>query len=98
VVRALVGLLDDDRSIGDVYNVGSTEEISIMDLAKRVRDAASSSSEIQLIPYDQAYETGFEDMRRRVPDTSKLSALTGWAPQHDLDLIIKEVIAEMQRD
>jgi UDP-glucose 4-epimerase len=92
VVRALLGLLDEPRAVGDVYNVGSTDEMTIMQLAERVRDAALSTSEIQLIPYDQAYETGFEDMRRRVPDTSKINSLTGWEPHHDLAEIIKEVL------
>lgn len=93
VVAALLGLLADPSAEGDVFNVGSTEEVTILDLAQRVIDVAGSSSTIELIPYDQAYEEGFEDMRRRVPDISKINRLIGWRPKHDLDAIIKELVS-----
>ncbi len=94
VVRALVALLDDERAEGEVFNVGSTEEISIRALAERIIERIGSSSMVELIPYEQAYESGFEDMLRRVPDTSRLEALCGWAPTRVLDQILDEMIAE----
>jgi UDP-glucose 4-epimerase len=94
VVSALTGLLDHDGAVGDVFNVGSGEEISMLELARRVIDAAGSDSEIELIPYDEAYEEGFEDMARRVPDTHKLARLTGWAATRKLEDILRETIAE----
>jgi len=97
VVRALVDLLDTPSAEGDVFNVGSTEEVTMLELAERVIAAAGSSSEIQLVPYDVAYERGFEDMRRRVPDISKIERTIGWRPERELDQIIKEVLEEMRR-
>jgi UDP-glucose 4-epimerase len=96
VVEALVGLMGRYEAYGEVFNVGSTEEISILDLAERVRDAVGSSSEIVLVPYDQAYEEGFEDMRRRVPDTDKLRRLLGWRPANELCQVLADAI-EHQR-
>lgn len=98
VVRALLGLLDSPSAEGDVFNVGSTEEVTIQQLAQRVIDMAGSSSSVELIPYDQAYEEGFEDMRRRVPDISKINAAIGWSPERDLDGIIKELVNEVRSD
>ena len=92
VVRALLGLLDEAAAEGDVFNVGSTEEVTILDLAQRVIDLAGSSSSTELIPYDRAYEEGFEDMRRRVPDISKINVAIGWSPERNLDDIIKELV------
>jgi UDP-glucose 4-epimerase len=94
VVTALTGLLDHDGAVGDVFNVGSGEEISMLELARRVIVAAGSDSEIEFIPYDEAYEEGFEDMARRVPDTHKLASLTEWAPTRTLEDILRETIAE----
>ena len=94
VVTALVALLDRDEAVGEVYNVGSDEEISMADLAGRIIAACDGASTVQLVPYDQAYERGFEDMARRVPDTAKLRALCGWAPRHTLADILREMIAE----
>ncbi|NLG26891.1 MAG: NAD-dependent epimerase/dehydratase family protein [Chloroflexi bacterium] len=93
VVRALAELAAEPRAEGEVYNVGSTEEITIRGLAERVVQRAESSSPIVLVPYDQAYETGFEDMRRRVPDTGRIRALIGWQPRLSLDAILDSVIA-----
>jgi UDP-glucose 4-epimerase len=96
VVRAMCALLETPASVGEVYNVGSTEEVSILELAERVIARSSSASSVELIPYEEAFETGFEDMMRRVPDTSKLEALTGWQPTYSLDGILDEVIDDMQ--
>jgi nucleoside-diphosphate-sugar epimerase len=94
IVEGLVGLIDHPASHGEVFNLGSQEEISILDLARRIVDLAGSSSPIELIPYEQAYEVGFEDMRRRVPDTSKVRRLTGWHPTRSLDDILAETLVE----
>lgn len=98
VVNAILRLLDNDASIGGTYNIGSVEEISILDLAEMIVESCHSTSEIQLIPYDQAYESGFEDMQRRVPDTTALSQLTGWKSRHNLDTIIADMIIDAKAD
>ena len=92
VVRALADLMQAEEAHGQVYNIGATEEVSIMELAERVRQLAQSESEIVTVPYDEAYEEGFEDMPRRIPDTSKVSALLGWKPTRDLDQILTDVV------
>jgi UDP-glucose 4-epimerase len=96
VVGALAGLMQTDAAHGEVFNVGSTEEIAIVDLARRVREAARSDSEIVTVPYDQAYGDGFEDMNRRLPAIEKVADLLGWAPERDLDGILADVV-EAQR-
>jgi len=88
--------MDTGRSIGEVINVGNTEEITIEDLAHRVKDRTGSSSPIEYVPYDQAYEPGFEDMMRRVPCVDKLQALTGFRPRTSLDEIIDRVTSFFQ--
>ncbi|MDQ3135137.1 MAG: GDP-mannose 4,6-dehydratase [Acidobacteriota bacterium] len=93
VVGALIKLLDHPEAIGHVFNIGSTEEVSILELARRVKELTKSDSEIVLVPYDEAYEEGFEDMPRRVPDTSKINALVGFQPEIKLDGILEQVIA-----
>lgn len=90
-VEAVIRLMDSPRAIGEVVNIGNTEEISIEDLAKVVKKRTASTSPIQYIPYDQAYEPGFEDMMRRVPSVEKLQALTGFRPQTTLAEIIDRV-------
>jgi UDP-glucose 4-epimerase len=95
-VEALVRLIDSPRAIGEVVNVGNTEEISIEALAHRVRERTRSSSSVEFIPYDQAYEPGFEDMMRRVPSVDKLQAITGFRPQTPLNEIIDRVTAYFQ--
>jgi UDP-glucose 4-epimerase len=92
VVDALIALASERRAVGEVFNIGNTGEISIADLATRVKALTGSDSPIQLVPYDQAYEAGFEDMPRRVPDISKLRALVGYEPKVELDEIILRVI------
>ena len=92
VVRALLALMHEPRAIGQVFNIGNVEEISISQLAERVKAAAGSSSPIVTIPYEQAYEAGFEDMPRRVPDISKVRELVGYEPTVELDEILQRVI------
>jgi len=92
VVDALVALASEPRAIGEVFNIGNRGEISIRDLAERVKTLTGSNSPIQLVPYDEAYEAGFEDMPRRVPDISKIRSLIGYEPKVGLDDIIRRVI------
>jgi UDP-glucose 4-epimerase len=92
VVQALVRLVREREAIGHVYNIGNSEEVTIMELARRVKAMTSSGSEIVLIPYDEAYEAGFEDMPRRVPDLSKIGALIGYTPTRTLEDILRDVI------
>jgi UDP-glucose 4-epimerase len=97
VVGALLELISEPKAIGQVINIGNTEEISIMELAKRVRDLSGSKSIIKLIPYDEAYESGFEDMPRRVPDLRRVADLIGYKPRHGLDEILVQVIDYFRR-
>jgi UDP-glucose 4-epimerase len=93
-VRAIVGLLDHPGAIGEVFNIGAEHEISILDLAREIVQRSGSRSEIALVPYEEAYAKGFEDMRRRVPDTTKINALIGWEPTLSLEQILDESIQE----
>jgi UDP-glucose 4-epimerase len=90
-VRALLLVIDSDKAIGQVFNIGNNQQISIMELAKRVIEVTGSSSEIGRIPYEKAYPAGFEDMQRRVPDISKIKQVLGWEPAINLDQIIKDI-------
>ena len=92
VVGALMKLMDDEKAIGQVFNVGSNQEIAIGDLARKVKELTRSESEIVLIPYDEAYEEGFEDMPRRVPNISKVTRQVGFQPEMNLEGILKSVI------
>ena len=96
-VEGLIRLMDTERSIGEVVNVGNTEEITIEALAQLVKLRTNSSSSIEFVPYDQAYEPGFEDMMRRVPCVDKLQALTGFRPQTSLNEIVDRVAAYFQQ-
>jgi len=96
VVAALLGLAGSTDGEGQVFNVGARSEISIDALATRIRDRVGSSSEVVHIPYDEAYEAGFEDMQRRRPDTGKIEKLLGWKPTRDLDAIIDDVAADLR--
>ena len=95
-VEALMRLMDTERAIGEVVNIGNTEEISIANLAQTVKTRTASTSEIVYVPYDQAYEPGFEDMMRRVPSVEKLHALTGFRPQTKLADIIDRVSSHLR--
>jgi UDP-glucose 4-epimerase len=92
VVRAMLGLIDEPRAVGQVFNIGNGQEITIGDLAVRIKDLTKSTSTILRVPYEQAYEAGFEDMPRRVPDISKVRELVGYEPTVELDEILQRVI------
>src|SRR5215203_4711041 len=92
VVGALVKLMEHGDAVGHVFNIGSNIEISIFELAERVKQITKSDSEIIFVPYDQAYEEGFEDMPRRVPDISKVSEFVGFSPEMSLDGILERVV------
>jgi UDP-glucose 4-epimerase len=98
VVGALLRLLDEPRAVGDVFNVGSTDEITIGDLADRVISRTQSRSQLVYLPYEVAYEVGFEDMARRVPDVRKIREVTGWRAQRTLDAVLDDVINEVQSE
>lgn len=93
VVGALIKLMDRPDSVGQVYNIGSSEEISIFQLAEKVKELTNSDSEIVFVPYDEAYEEGFEDMPRRVPDITKINQLVGFRPEMTLEGILQSVIS-----
>ena len=90
--QALIGLAEHPEANGNVYNIGSTDEISVLELAQRIKRLTGSNSQIVFIPYSQAYEEGFEDMMRRVPDLSKINQLIGYAPTMCLDEILTDII------
>ena len=92
-VRALLLVMDSEKAVGEVFNVGNNQQISIMELAKRVIELTRSSSSIEKIAYEKAYPEGFEDMQRRVPDISKIKQVLGWTPEINLDQIIKDIAA-----
>ena len=92
VVGALVKLVSEPKAIGQVINLGNTQEVTIQALAERVRELSGSTSPIKLVPYDEAYESGFEDMPRRVPDLSKAEAMIGYKTRFTLDDILTQVI------
>ena len=93
-VNGLVSLLDEPKSIGDVFNIGGIGEISILNLAEKVVRLTNSKSRIIYIPYSLAYPEGYEDMQRRVPNISKMESLTGWNPKFDLDKAISDILAK----
>jgi UDP-glucose 4-epimerase len=92
IVGALVKLMDNPAAVGQVFNIGSSEEVTILELAGRIKELTNSESEIAFVPYDEAYEEGFEDMPRRVPDISKVGALIGFRPEMTLEGILQSVI------
>jgi UDP-glucose 4-epimerase len=97
VVRAMVALITEPRAVGQVFNIGNGEEITIGDLAAKIKKMTGSRSEIVMIPYDQAYEAGFEDMPRRVPDISRIKALVGYEPTVQLDETLHRVIEHFRQ-
>ena len=92
-VRGLLLVMDSDKAVGQVFNVGNNQRISIMELAKKVIEITGSNSIIEKIAYEKAYPEGFEDMQRRVPDISKIKQVLGWSPEINLDQIIKDIAA-----
>ncbi|MFH0964192.1 MAG: GDP-mannose 4,6-dehydratase [Planctomycetota bacterium] len=96
VVAALTQLAGEDHAVGQVFNVGSTEEVTILDLARRARDLVDPAVEIKHIPYSEAYTEGFEDMRRRRPDITKVTRLIGYKVTRDLDSILRELVDLMR--
>jgi UDP-glucose 4-epimerase len=96
VVGGVVKLAECEEAVGDIFNIGSDVEVSIGDLARKVKEVTSSSSPIEFVPYERAYGQGFEDMRRRVPDLSKIRALIGYEPRTDLDTIVSSVVKHLK--
>lgn len=97
VVRAVLGLLDEPAAGGEVFNIGSTEEVSINELAERVIALTQSPSTVVRIPYADVYTPGFEDIQRRVPDTTKLTSLIDWNPTHDLNAILRAMVDDARQ-
>ena len=97
VVGGLVAISDHSEASGRAYNLGGSQEVSMEQLARRVIDLAGSDSKIRFVPYDEAYEEGFEDMARRVPDTTRARELVGFVPTVDLDGIIRSVVDDQRR-
>jgi UDP-glucose 4-epimerase len=97
VVRAIIALAKEPSAAGNLYNIGATEPISILDLAKRVIALTNSASEITFVKYEQVYPEGFEDMQRRQPDTTRVQQLIGWKPEHSLDDIILDIAAWLRK-
>jgi len=97
VVKGLLALVKTPKAVGEVFNIGNGQEISMHALAEQIKRMTGSSSEIVLIPYDQAYEAGFEDMPRRVPDLTKIKALVGYQPRVHLEEILTRVIDHFQK-
>jgi UDP-glucose 4-epimerase len=98
VVHAMVLLLDDERVSGRAFNIGCPSEIAIVELARRVIERTDSDSKIRLVPYEEAYDDGFEELGRRKPDTTALKELTGWQPARTVDDAIDDVIAYESRE
>lgn len=92
VAQGIVSLIDEPRAVGDIFNIGGEEEITIKDLASKVKAVTGSSSRIEYIPYSEAYQEGFEDMERRVPDISKIQTLVGYRNTRDTDAILAKVV------
>jgi UDP-glucose 4-epimerase len=91
-VAALTGLMASEAAVGEIFNVGGTEEVTILSLAERIIAATGSSSAIELIPYEEAFEKDFEDMQRRVPGIGKIRSVIGFEPRTDLDTILQKTI------
>jgi UDP-glucose 4-epimerase len=92
-VRALLNVMSSEKAIGQVFNIGNNQQISIMELACKIIEITNSKSQVIKVPYEEAYSEGFEDMQRRVPDISKIRNMLGWSPEIDLDQIIKDIAA-----
>jgi len=96
-VKAILILASDDKAIGEVYNIGGIGETTIKQLAEKIIERTKSASTLTFTAYDDAYPAGYEDMQRRVPDTTKIKNAIGWSPAHSLDSIIDDVAAEFQK-
>jgi UDP-glucose 4-epimerase len=96
-VKAILILASDEKAIGEVYNVGGVGETTIKQLAEKIIERTKSTSVITYTAYDDAYPAGYEDMQRRVPDTTKIKNAIGWSPKHTLDSIIDDVAAEFRK-
>lgn len=96
VVDCIIGLVDCEKAIGEVVNIGGVEEVTILELANRVKGMTDSRSTIEIIPYSEAYPKDFEDMQRRVPSTEKLNRLIGFVPKLDLDAILNDIVDAFQ--
>jgi UDP-glucose 4-epimerase len=92
-VRGLLLVMDSDKAVGEVFNIGNNQQISITELAKKVIEITGSKSSIEKIAYEKAYPQGFEDMQMRVPDISKIKRVLGWSPEIGLDQIINDIAA-----
>jgi UDP-glucose 4-epimerase len=92
-VKAVTALMETEKSIGEIFNVGSTQEIQIRELAQKIIKLTGSSSKIEYISYEEAYGKSFEDMKRRLPDISKIQNLIEWQPEVDMDELLQKVIA-----
>jgi UDP-glucose 4-epimerase len=97
VVRGVLALIEEPAANGEVFNLGSDEETTIEGLAARIKELTASDSPIEYVPYEKAYEEGFEDMRRRVPDLSKIRDLVGYAPQIGLPELLERVVADFEK-
>ena len=97
VVTALVALMDHPDAVGDVFNIGARQEVSINGLAQMVIAATGSDARVRHVPYDEAYEPGFEDMQRRFPDITKITTLTGWEPSRSIQQIVDDVVGYERR-
>jgi UDP-glucose 4-epimerase len=97
-IRALYGLMDAPATTGEVFNVGSTERVSIIDLAERIRSRTGSSSELVFVPYEQVYGIGIEDTLHREPDIRKIAEAIGWTPTLDLDAVLADVIEHVRAE
>jgi UDP-glucose 4-epimerase len=91
-IRALEGLMDAGELSGEIFNVGSTERIRIVDLAERIRELTASSSEVTFVPYEKVYDQGIEDMLHRIPATQKIRGAIGWQPTLDLERILRDAV------
>jgi UDP-glucose 4-epimerase len=92
VIEALIAIAEHPQAVGEVYNIGGDHEISMLELAEKIKDLTESVSNIVFVPYDEAYEAGFEDMMRRVPDIAKIRALIGYSPKVKLDAMLASII------
>jgi UDP-glucose 4-epimerase len=97
-VHAMIALAQHPGAVGEVFNIGHTKDVAILDLAQLVKQLTGSSSEIVLVPFEEAYEAGFEDMQRRLPDTTKLRRLIGYRPTLDLSAILETIIAQQRAE